>query len=210
MARTGLFHALSPALRMSSGIRNRRLIRIPSGFLRIEAVPGRSKLTNISCAFGPRRGNACPPRADGPPLHLSRHEPVDRSRPAGRGGPAVGTARRQPGGALQLGEADHGTRRRLILNTSGDIHAYAAGVSSALPGCGRRRKSALPLVTFKIVVAIHWEALRLWLKGARLVNRPAAAANTILAAGKRNDYTGAELPAAVRRKLDPRGSALVH
>jgi uncharacterized protein len=34
---------------------------------------------------------------------------------------------------------------------------------------------ALPLVTFKIVAAIHWEALRLWLKGARLVPRPDAA-----------------------------------
>jgi DUF1365 family protein len=30
---------------------------------------------------------------------------------------------------------------------------------------------ALPLVTFKIVAAIHWEALRLWLKGTRLVAR---------------------------------------
>src|SRR6201996_321892 len=30
---------------------------------------------------------------------------------------------------------------------------------------------ALPLVTFKIVAAIHWEALRLWIKGARLVPR---------------------------------------
>jgi DUF1365 family protein len=29
----------------------------------------------------------------------------------------------------------------------------------------------LPLVTFKIVAAIHWEALRLRLKGARLVPR---------------------------------------
>jgi hypothetical protein len=34
---------------------------------------------------------------------------------------------------------------------------------------------ALPLVTAKIVAAIHWEALRLWLKGARLVARPDAA-----------------------------------
>jgi uncharacterized protein len=34
---------------------------------------------------------------------------------------------------------------------------------------------ALPLVTVKIVVAIHWEAVRLWLKGARLVARPDAA-----------------------------------
>lgn len=31
---------------------------------------------------------------------------------------------------------------------------------------------ALPLVTLKIVAAIHWEALRLWIKGARLVPRP--------------------------------------
>jgi len=29
----------------------------------------------------------------------------------------------------------------------------------------------VPLVTLKIVAAIHWEALRLWLKGARLVPR---------------------------------------
>ncbi|MGL4261722.1 MAG: DUF1365 domain-containing protein [Afipia sp.] len=31
---------------------------------------------------------------------------------------------------------------------------------------------ALPFVTFKIMAAIHWEALRLWLKGARIVARP--------------------------------------
>jgi uncharacterized protein len=30
---------------------------------------------------------------------------------------------------------------------------------------------SLPLVTLKIVAAIHWEAMRLWLKGARLVQR---------------------------------------
>ncbi len=53
---------------------------------------------------------------------------------------------------------------------------------------------SLPLVTFKIVAAIHWEALRLWLKGARLVPRahaaPAKAAfNTSLASHRRADYT---------------------
>lgn len=32
---------------------------------------------------------------------------------------------------------------------------------------------AMPLVTLKVVAAIHWEALRLWLKGLRLVPRPA-------------------------------------
>ncbi len=40
---------------------------------------------------------------------------------------------------------------------------------------------ALPLVTLKIIAAIHWQALRLWLKGARLVpRRHAAAANAAL------------------------------
>jgi uncharacterized protein len=34
---------------------------------------------------------------------------------------------------------------------------------------------AIPLVTFKVLAAIHWEALRLWLKGARLVPRAHAA-----------------------------------
>ena len=28
---------------------------------------------------------------------------------------------------------------------------------------------SLPMVTLKVVAAIHWEALRLWLKGVRLV-----------------------------------------
>ena len=54
---------------------------------------------------------------------------------------------------------------------------------------------ALPLVTLKIVAAIHWEALRLWLKGARLVPRPHSAFNTALATGKGNDYTSPVLSA---------------
>lgn len=33
----------------------------------------------------------------------------------------------------------------------------------------------LPLVTFKVIAAIHWEALRLWWKGAKLVPRAATA-----------------------------------
>lgn len=72
---------------------------------------------------------------------------------------------------------------------------------------------ALPLVTFKIVAAIHWEALRLWLKGVRPVPRPCAApantaSNTILATAGRSDYTGAALSAA-RREPGPQESALV-
>jgi uncharacterized protein len=41
----------------------------------------------------------------------------------------------------------------------------------------------------KIMAAIHWQALRLWLKGAKLVLRHGATFNTALATGKRNDYT---------------------
>jgi DUF1365 family protein len=41
--------------------------------------------------------------------------------------------------------------------------------SSALARCF----CALPLVTFKIIMAIHWEAMQLWIKGARLQPRPA-------------------------------------
>ena len=63
---------------------------------------------------------------------------------------------------------------------------------------------ALPLVTLKIVGAIHWQALRLWLKGARLTPRPDAAAaspvNIILATGEPRDYTGPALPAAGSRE----------
>jgi hypothetical protein len=71
---------------------------------------------------------------------------------------------------------------------------------------------ALPLVTLKIVAAIHWEALRLWLKGARLVPRPdsatAKAFNTGLANSERNDYTKAALSAA-GHEPESRESALV-
>jgi DUF1365 family protein len=54
----------------------------------------------------------------------------------------------------------------------------------------------LPLVTFKIMAAIHWEALRLWIKGARLVPRPVGPAkNTGLASEQTRVYTAAKSPA---------------
>jgi uncharacterized protein len=74
---------------------------------------------------------------------------------------------------------------------------------------------SLPLVTLKIMAAIHWQALRLWLKGARLVPRPdtasanTAAANTGLAIGEPPDYTGRALTAATRSMAGPRESAAV-
>lgn len=94
-----------------------------------------------------------------------------------------------------------------ILETDGGGPLLAATFS------GRRRPLntaqllrafiAFPLVTFKIMAAIHWEALRLWLKGARLVPRRLvprrlvprqnAAAPTGLPDGKSNDYTSPAL-----------------
>ncbi len=54
---------------------------------------------------------------------------------------------------------------------------------------------ALPLVTLKIMAAIHWEALRLWVKGARLVPRPDAVPIAGLASAKSSDYTSPALSA---------------
>jgi DUF1365 family protein len=48
----------------------------------------------------------------------------------------------------------------------------------------------IPLLTMKVFAAIHWEALRLWIKGARLVPRPAVATPEPGLAGRApNDYT---------------------
>lgn len=54
---------------------------------------------------------------------------------------------------------------------------------------------ALPLVTLKIFGAIHWEALRLWLKGARPVPRQNAASDPRLADANGRDYTSPALSA---------------
>jgi DUF1365 family protein len=49
---------------------------------------------------------------------------------------------------------------------------------------------AFPMVTFKIIAAIHWEALRLWIKGVRYLPRqPKAPSNTVLAQVECSDYS---------------------
>ena len=48
---------------------------------------------------------------------------------------------------------------------------------------------SLPLVTLKVFAAIHWEALRLWLKVVRLAPGPDRTADGGLAAEARSDYT---------------------
>lgn len=172
------------------------------------------------------RLDACAPRADAPPLQsspircrsISAIAPAASSHSSSRGAQHIRRHPRwgipvKPGELNHAGTPDHVKAR--ILDTDRE------GPCSPRPSSARRRSLtnaallhaflALPLVTFRIVAAIHWEALRRWFKGARMVQRPnAATTNTILAAGKCNDYTGAALPAVARRKPDPRGSALVH
>ena len=61
------------------------------------------------------------------------------------------------------------------------------------------RFSRLPLVTLKIMAAIHWEALRLWLKGARLVpRRTTQPAIPAWRPAKSNDYTSPALSARAK------------
>jgi DUF1365 family protein len=105
--------------------------------------------------------------------------------------------------------------RLRILETDADGPVLAATFS------GRRRALttgallqafvALPMVTFKIMAAIHWEALRLWIKGARLVPRPhqAPQPNPDLAVTTPSDYS---LSVMSSRKLDSasHNDALVH
>lgn len=51
-----------------------------------------------------------------------------------------------------------------------------------------RAFAAFPLVSFKIIAAIHWEALRLWIKGMRLVPRAAPLPKTHFAAPPADAY----------------------
>jgi uncharacterized protein len=58
---------------------------------------------------------------------------------------------------------------------------------------------SLPAVTLKIIAAIHWEALRLWLKGVRPVPRERDTIDGRLASGTPRDYTSTVMSAQRRR-----------
>jgi len=68
------------------------------------------------------------------------------------------------------------TVRIRILETDREGPLLAAtfnGKRRPLTGRALLRASALlPLVTLKIIGAIHWQALRLWIKGAKIESRP--------------------------------------
>lgn len=57
------------------------------------------------------------------------------------------------------------------------LHASLAGLRRELTDRALLQTFfRIPLITAKVTLAIHWEALRLWLKGIRLRTRPAAPA----------------------------------
>jgi DUF1365 family protein len=58
---------------------------------------------------------------------------------------------------------------------------------------------ALPLVTLKVIAAIHWEAFRLWLKGVPLVHRESKDVHGSLAREEQHDYTAGVTSALGRR-----------
>jgi len=73
-----------------------------------------------------------------------------------------------PKGAVSLGVSVHGN-----ADDAAVLNARFDGVRQPLTD--RRLLTLLfthPLLTLKVVAGIHWEALRLWFKGARLHRRP--------------------------------------
>ncbi|GLH75582.1 DUF1365 domain-containing protein [Bradyrhizobium sp. SSBR45G] len=87
-----------------------------------------------------------------------------------------------------------------ILETGADGPLLAATFFGRRRGLSSRSLLAafasLPLVTLKIVGAIHWEALRLWAKGVRLVPRGEMAAN----AGTNTGLAGNDSHAYISRR----------
>jgi DUF1365 family protein len=54
------------------------------------------------------------------------------------------------------------------------IHASLAGAAAPFTSANLLRGLLLyPLLTFKVTAAIHWHALRLWLKGIHVRRKPA-------------------------------------
>ncbi|WP_067270940.1 DUF1365 domain-containing protein [Mitsuaria sp. 7] len=103
-------------------------------------------------------------------------------------GEGVGEATVGDGVGRSAGEADRTTEGAAVLNARLDA-AHTPLTDGALLGL----LVTHPLLTLKVVVGIHWEALRLWLKGAKLQQRPAAPDHpmTIVRAG---GSTRAEAP----------------
>lgn len=74
-----------------------------------------------------------------------------------------------PGERLGVGISVHDDSDAAVLNARFDARRRPLTDAQLL-----RAFVTHPLLTLKVVAGIHWEALRLWAKGARLHDRPAA------------------------------------
>ena len=99
-----------------------------------------------------------------------------------------------PGVAAGANASNCGSWRPTAMVPCSPQLSMAAAARSTRPEL-LRAFFALPLVTLKIMAAIHWEALRLWAQGRALVPRQNAARNPRLATAKSNDYTSPALSA---------------
>jgi DUF1365 family protein len=80
----------------------------------------------------------------------------------------------------------HAPGQRLDLTIDG-LDAEGVLITAAMSGERRPLQDrqlwaaalALPLMTLKVMVAIHWEALKLWLKGVRLTRQPPPARESV-------------------------------
>lgn len=88
-----------------------------------------------------------------------------------------------PGERLGVGISVHDDTDAAVLNARFDAERRPLTDAQLL-----RAFVTHPLLTLKVIAGIHWEALRLWLKGARLHDRPAAPA-TPMTVIRRGDPT---------------------
>ncbi|MDR7332117.1 DUF1365 domain-containing protein [Roseateles asaccharophilus] len=77
-----------------------------------------------------------------------------------------------PGERLGVGISVHDDASDALLNARFDAERRPLTDAQLL-----RAFVTHPLLTLKVIAGIHWEALRLWIKGARLHDRPAAPAH---------------------------------
>jgi DUF1365 family protein len=82
-----------------------------------------------------------------------------------------------------------------IQQTDGEgrtlLHASFTGRGEAMTDQALLRAFLrYPLMTVKVVVGIHWEALQLWMKGMRLVPRPAPPGESVSVQPPKNDTVG--------------------
>lgn len=80
-------------------------------------------------------------------------------------------------------------RLRIVIDyvVDGSRALTATLVGDRRPLTSRQLAGALvryPLVTFKVIAGIHWEAAKLWLKGAKYRSRPSPPAATVTAHGR--------------------------